>query len=49
MNFLLAKVHHFSLHDIDLWIPWEREVYIVLLQSYIEEKNKRIAQQQARG
>ena len=44
-NFLLLKVHGISLNDIDYWIPWEREVYVTLLASYIEERNKRLANQ----
>lgn len=41
------KVHKISLTDIDNLIPWEREVYTTLLQAYVEERNKKIAE--ARG
>jgi len=29
----------FSLSELDDMIPWEREIYIHLLNQYIEEKN----------
>ena len=41
------KVHKIPITDIDMLIPWEREVYTTLLQAYIEEKNKKM--NQARG
>ena len=30
-------------------IPWEREVYLSLLQQYIEEENLKAKQEQASG
>lgn len=34
--------HNYSLTELDNMLPWEREIYISLLQDYIEEENKRI-------
>ena len=31
--------HKYSLTDLENMIPWEREVYLTLLQQYIEEEN----------
>jgi len=31
--------HKWSLTEINDMIPWEKEVYITLLQQYIEEEN----------
>jgi hypothetical protein len=39
--------HKYSLHEIDMMIPWEREVYVQLLVDYIKEEEQK--QQQARG
>ncbi len=40
--------HKYSLSELENMIPWEREIYLTLLQSYIEEQNLK-AQQQANG
>jgi|TARA_R100000027_G_C2170078_1_gene70500 hypothetical protein len=32
---------NYSLTELDDMIPWEREVYLTLLQQDIEEKNSR--------
>jgi hypothetical protein len=38
-NFALVQHHKYSLTELENMIPWEREVYITLLQQYIEEEN----------
>jgi len=38
-NFALMQHHKWSLTEINDMIPWEKEVYISLLQQYIEEEN----------
>lgn len=38
--------HNYSLHEIDMMIPWEREVYVQLLVDYIKEQEQK---QQQRG
>jgi hypothetical protein len=38
-NFALVQHHRWSLTELENLIPWEREVYITLLQQYIEEEN----------
>jgi len=41
------QYHKYSLTELENMIPWERDIYIALLQDYIEtEKLKR---QQAEG
>ena len=37
--------HKYSLSDIENMIPWEREIYIGLLQQHIEEENLKAQQQ----
>ena len=39
VNFALMQHHKYSLTELENMIPWEREVYIGLLQNYIEEEN----------
>jgi hypothetical protein len=37
-NFALMQHHKYSLTELENMIPWEREVYIGLLQNYLEEQ-----------
>jgi hypothetical protein len=34
--------HKYSLTELDNMMPWERDVYIGLLQEYIKKENERI-------
>ena len=36
VNFALMQHHKYSLTELENMIPWEREVYLTLLQQYIE-------------
>ena len=38
VNFSLMQHHKYSLTELENMIPWEREVYLSLLQQYIEEE-----------
>jgi hypothetical protein len=38
-NFALIQHHKYSLTELEHMIPWEREVYVSLLQNFIEEEN----------
>jgi hypothetical protein len=38
-NFALIQHHKYSLTELENMIPWEREVYLTLLQQFIEEEN----------
>jgi|TARA_Y100000310_G_C20393849_1_gene674112 hypothetical protein len=46
-NFALVQHHKYSLTELENMLPWEREVYIALLQNYLEEQ--RLKQQQSGG
>ena len=37
--------HKYSLTEIENMLPWEREIYVGLLQNWIKEENKRIEQE----
>jgi hypothetical protein len=34
--------HKYSLSELENMIPWERDIYISLLMSYLEEENEKI-------
>ena len=40
--------HNFSLADLENMLPWERELYLVLMKEHIEEENKRNKEQKAK-
>ena len=33
--------HNYSLSDLENMIPWEREIYVDMLVTYIKEENKK--------
>ena len=45
VNFALMQHHKYSLTEIENMIPWEKDVYIALLEQYIEEENLKQRQQ----
>ena len=47
-NFALIQHHKYSLTEIENMIPWEREIYVSLLQQHVEEENLK-AQQERNG
>lgn len=38
--------HKYSLTELEDMIPWERELYVMMLIQYIEEENQKIKQKQ---
>ena len=43
----MMQHYHYSLTEIDEMMPWEREIYVSMLQQHIEEENERIKKQNA--
>jgi hypothetical protein len=39
LNFALMQYHKWSLWEIEGLMPWERDIYVTLLQQHIEEEN----------
>ncbi len=37
--------HKYSLTEIESMMPWERDVYLSLLNNYIKEENERLREQ----
>ena len=48
INFALMQHHKYSLTELENMILWERDIYLSLLQNYIEEENLK-AQQSNNG
>ena len=46
-NFGMMQYHKYSLTEIENMMPWEREIYVGLLEKYIKEENERIEKQNA--
>ena len=44
INFALVQYHKYSLTEIENLIPWERDIYVSLLQQHLEEE--KLKQQQ---
>ena len=41
-NFTMMHNYHYSLSELENMIPWERDVYIILLAQHIEKENQRL-------
>jgi len=41
INFALMQYHKYSLSDIENMIPWEREIYLALLENHIREEEEK--------
>ena len=48
LTFAMMQHHKYSLTELENMIPWEREIYVSLLQQYVEEENLK-AQQERNG
>ena len=44
LNFALMQHHKYSLTEIENMMPWERDIYLGLLNQYIEEENLKARQ-----
>ena len=47
LNFALIQHHKYSLTEIENMMPWERDIYVGLLNQWIEDEN--LKHQQAEG
>ena len=48
VNFALMQHHKYSLTEIENMWPWEREIYVGLLQQFVKEENDRIKKERSR-
>ena len=44
LTFSLIQYHKYSLTEIENMMPWERDIYLGLLNQYIEEENLKAQQ-----
>jgi hypothetical protein len=42
----MMQHHKYSLTELEDMMPWEREIYVMLLIRHLEEENERLKQQQ---
>ena len=45
INFALMQFHKYSLTEVENMMPWERDIYVGLLQQHIEEEKLKQQQQ----
>jgi len=41
--------HKYTLADLENMLPWEREIYVDMLITYIKEENEKIKRENAKG
>jgi hypothetical protein len=41
--------HHYSLTELEMMLPWEREIYVSMLVEHVKEENDRIKREQTRN
>ena len=41
----MMQHHKYSLTELENMVPWERDVYVDLLQQHVREENERIKEQ----
>ena len=44
LNFAMMQHHKYSLTEIENMMPWERDIYVGLLNQHIEEENLKAQQ-----
>ena len=44
----MMQHHKYSLTELENMMPWEREIYVGLLQDYIKKENERIEKENQR-
>jgi hypothetical protein len=47
LNFALLQYHKYSLTEIENLIPWERDIYVMMLKNHLEEE--KLKQEQSNG
>ena len=41
LNFALMQYHKYSLTEIENLMPWERDIYTILLEQHIKEEEEK--------
>ena len=45
INFALMQFHKYSLTEVENLMPWERDIYVTLLQQHLEDEELKQRQQ----
>jgi hypothetical protein len=45
----MMQYHKYSLTELENMLPWEREIYMGLLQNYIKEENEKIEKEKRKN
>ena len=45
----MIQHHKWSLTELDNMLPYERQIYVMLLQTWIKEENDRVKEQNAKA
>ena len=45
----MIQHHNWSLTELDNMLPYERQIYVMLLQQWIKEENDRVKEQNAKS
>jgi hypothetical protein len=45
----MIQHHKWSLTELDNMLPYERQIYVMLLQTWIKEENDRVKEQNAKS
>ena len=45
----MVQHHKWSLTELEDMLPYERDIYVALLQKWVEEENEKIRQQNQSG
>ena len=48
LNFALMQYHKYSLTEIENMLPWERDIYVDKLATWIKEENQRQKEQEGK-
>lgn len=46
--FALSQHHKYSITEVESLLPWERDIYVTLLNNWIKEEQERLKTEQAR-
>jgi hypothetical protein len=44
LNFAMMQHHKYSLSELENMIPFERDIYVMLLKNHLEEQEERMKQ-----
>lgn len=42
------KFHNYTLEDLENMLPWERELYIIMVENWVKEQNDEARERQSK-